>query len=440
MNYKRLMSEAKLQGFSDLEIYASYDRNLTMNVFNHKVDKNEQSELTSVTIRAIYQGKMAYLQLENDKEKIDFILANLKANATSLTTEENFFIYEGDKSYPQVEVYALDFDQYTNADKLNLLLQVEETVKNSDERIKMVPHCQYTEELSRVRIVNSKGLDLVKTNHYAALLVQAVAQEGNDSQSSFEVQFKHQVKELDPHAISEIACQKALAMLNAKSIPSKEYPIIIENETMSSFLSAYQNIFSGEAAIKKITPLLGKLGEEIASPLISIIDAPLMKAALMTHPFDDEGVACYNKKIVEEGKFLTFLHNLKTANYFQTKSTGNGFKAGAGVGVRGANFHIAPGQVSKEEMIKTIQEGLLITELDGLHAGVNPISGDFSIKASGFYILEGKVNRPVSLFVIAGNFFTLLKEVEIVGSDLYMTYYGVGAPSIKIPKIAISGE
>ena len=160
----------------------------------------------------------------------------------------------------------------------------------------------------------------------------------------------------------------------------------------------------------------------------------------MNHPFDDEGVACYDKEVIKEGKFVTFLHNLKTAYYFKTESTGNGFKIGANVGVKGANLHIAPGKVDKQTMISSISEGLLITVLDGLHAGVNPISGDFSLKASGFLINNGKLTRPVSLIVIAGNFFSLLKEVETVGSDLYFSYYGVGSPSIKLAKIAVSGE
>ncbi len=440
MNYKKLMIEAENQGFSDLEIYESYNRNLTINVFNSKVDKNEQSTLIAITIRAIYQGKMASLHLENNKEKISFILENLKKNATSLTTEEEFFIFSGSPSYPKLEKYDLDFEDYSTADKLSLVLQVEDAVKKSDARIIMVPYCQYTEEITSVKIINSKGLNIKKTNAFAGLLVQAVAREGSDSQSSFEIQIKHKVKDLDPKTISKTVVKKALEMLNAKPVASKEYPVVIENEAMSNLLMVYQNIFSGEAAIKKITPLLNKIGETIASPLISIIDAPLNKEAIMNHPFDDEGVACYDKEVIKEGKFVTFLHNLKTAYYFKTESTGNGFKIGANVGVKGANLHIAPGKVDKQTMISSISEGLLITVLDGLHAGVNPISGDFSLKASGFLINNGKLTRPVSLIVIAGNFFSLLKEVETVGSDLYFSYYGVGSPSIKLAKIAVSGE
>ncbi|MFA7127527.1 MAG: metallopeptidase TldD-related protein, partial [Bacilli bacterium] len=200
------------------------------------------------------------------------------------------------------------------------------------------------------------------------------------------------------------------------------------------------SMFSGESAIKKITPLIGKEEQSIASKKITIVDAPLKKDAIFTHPFDDEGVACYDKKVVDKGVFKTFLHNLKTAQYFNTHSTGNGFKQGANVGVSGTNFYIAPGRTSKEKLIESIKEGLLITELDGLHAGVNVISGDFSLKASGFHIVNGEITRPVSLIVMSGNFFSLLNKVEAVGNDLYLSVNGIGAPSIKIKKIAISGE
>ena len=440
MNYTRLMKQALKEGFSDLEVYESYSRDLTISIFNQRVEKNEQSEMTTVTIRAIYQGKMAYLQLENKTEKPSFILSNLKQNASSLTTDEEFSIFGGSDHYPVIEQEPIDFDSYSNADKIALLQRVETAVKAIDARIVMVPYCQYQESISSVRIINSKGLNVKKNNHYAAILLQAVAREQEDSQSGFEVQVKHQIKDLNTETITKSVAKKTVAMLNAKSIASKEYPVVIENEAMSDLLSAYQSIFSGESAIKKITPLLGKEGTEIASPLVTIYDAPLKKGAILNQPFDDEGVACYDKEVVNKGVFKTFLHNLKTAKYFHTESTGNGFKAGANVGVSGTNFYIAPGDMSKEAMIASIEEGLLITALEGLHAGVNPISGDFSLKASGFHIVKGQVVRPVSLIVMAGNFFNLLKQVEVVGSDLFLSIEGIGSPSIKINKIAISGE
>ena len=119
---------------------------------------------------------------------------------------------------------------------------------------------------------------------------------------------------------------------------------------MTEILVDFQSMFSGESAIRKTTLLLGKENEKIMSEKITIVDDPFHKDAIIVSPFDDEGVACYEKDVVSNGVFKTFLHNLKTARYFKTTSTGNGFKAGISsyAGVRGANLIIKPGNTSLE--------------------------------------------------------------------------------------------
>lgn len=440
MDYQKLIIKAKDMGFTDIEINENSSRGLAINIYQGKVDKNELNEVKSISIRAIYNDKMAYLDIENNEEDLDFVLNNLKANAEALTTEEEFEIFEGSKEYPKVKVVENDFRKFSNLNRVELLNKVEERVKNADERIVFIPHCGYEEVESSNRIINSKGLDLKKENSYCAIFVQAVARENDDSQSSFEIEIKHKYDELDIDKLADEVVRKAVSMLNAKPVPSKKYPVIIENKAMASFFSTYQSAFSGEAAIKKITPFLGKENTKILSDKISIVDNPLKEDAIFVHPFDDEGVACYEKNVVEKGVFKTFLHNLKTAKYFKTKSTGNGFKGGSSIGVGGANLYIAPGETSKEDLVKSINEGLLITSLDGLHAGVNPISGDFSLKASGYLITKGEVGRAVTLIVVAGNFYKMLNDVAEVGKDLELRYSGIGAPSIKFNGLSISGE
>ncbi|MFA6843323.1 MAG: metallopeptidase TldD-related protein, partial [Bacilli bacterium] len=208
------------------------------------------------------------------------------------------------------------------------------------------------------------------------------------------------------------------------------------NEGMASLFASAASIFSGDAAIKKLTPLLDKEGEQIMSDKITIIDAPLKEDATNYEPFDNEGVACYNKDVVKNGKFITFLHDLKSAKYFKTKSTGNSFGGGA----RGCNLYIQNGNYSKEKMTSSIKKGLMLTSFDGLHAGINPVSLDFSLKTSGFLIENGKITRPVTLIVAAGNFLKMMNDVECIGNDLKITSYGMGSPSIMFKGLSISGN
>lgn len=441
MNYQELILRAQKESFSDLEIYESNNRELSIAIYNGVVDKNELSQSSTLSIRAIYQGKMAYLDLENRNESIDFVLSNLKANALSLTTDETFSVFGGSESYPKLVKKQHDFYMHPNFEKINILKSLEQKIKQSDARIVFVPYCNYDEVETSIRIVNSQGLDIQKQKAYCAIVAQAVARENNDSQSGFRVDVNSRFDEIDiDHIVSDVV-SKTVNLLNAKPVSSQPYSVIIENEAMGDLLASFQSIFSGEAAIKKITPLLGKENEVIMSEKVTITDDPLHQHSIHQEPFDDEGVACQTKNVVYNGVFKTFLHNLKTAKYFNTESTGNGFKTGSTISVSGVNLHVVPGIKSKNDLILSLNSGLLITSLQGLHAGVNPISGDFNLKASGYVINNGQIGRPVTLIVVSGNFFQLMREEVLeIANDLEFGYKSVLSPSILFKSLTISGE
>lgn len=442
MNYQALINQAKAMGFSDLEVYVDHSYATSINVFQGKVDKSAIHDAKTLSIRGIFDNKMAYLAIENDEEDFDFILNTLKSNASSLTSNEEFAIFGGSKEYPKVKQIDSGFDRVSMEDKIALVLGLEQAVREYDSRIVFVPHCGYSEVKQTIEIVNSLGLNIKKTNEYAYLVAQAVAKENEDTQSSFEVEVKLEYKDLDIKKIAKKIGEKTLAKLNASPVDSKNYPVIFEREAMADLFSTFGSFFSGEAAIKKLTPLINKEEQKIMSEKISIIDDPLKDGAINLQPFDDEGVACYKKDVVNKGVFKTLLHNLKTAKYFKTTTTGNGFKpsVSASVNVMGTNLYIEKGEKSLEEIITETNEGILITDLAGLHAGANPITGDFSAQSSGFLIEGGKIVRPVNLIVVSGNFLKIMNEVDSVGNDLRLSYDGIGTPSIKFNGLQVSGK
>ena len=140
--------------------------------------------------------------------------------------------------------------------------------------------------------------------------------------------------------------------------------------------------------------------------------------------------------------FKTFLHNLKTAKMMNTVTTGNGYKAGvsSGVGVRPSNFYVVPGQKSLDDLFTECGNGFYLTDVQGLHAGINVISGDFSLQAQGFEIVDGKLGKPVNLVVASGNFKKLFNEVLSLGNDLVFKTGSIGAPSILVSELSISGK
>ena len=187
--------------------------------------------------------------------------------------------------------------------------------------------------------------------------------------------------------------------------------------------------------------LKDKLGEEVFGKNITLIDDPLFWEAQQQYSFDDEGVATCTKAVVENGVLKTYLHNLKTAAMMQVKSTGNGFKnsVNSSVDIQPANLYLKAGDTSLEEMFKQLQNGVYITSVAGLHAGLNPISGSFNLQSSGFLIENGRKTKPVTLIIISGTLQELLNNVSYVGNDFEFKR-GVGAPSLAIKSMAISGK
>ena len=440
IDFKLLINKAKEQGFEDIEIIEKKSSALEINLFNSKVDKNVLSQNNSILVKAIYQEKLATLNIENFNYDLDDLLNKLKNNAVSIEAEEKNEIFAGSESYPEVCKNDFDFKSIPTSEKINLLLQLENKCKELDNRIVKISDCAYEEAESSLRIVNSKGLDITKGNKYCIAVVGVVAVENNDTQNEYQMEAKLTFNELNIDEIAKKAVEKTVAKFNAKPVPTGKYKIIMDNSAMSSLLSVFHSMFTGLAAMRKISPFIGKLDQKIMSDKITIIDNPLLEEAINKQPFDDEGVACFKKNVVEKGVFKTFLHNLKTAKLFNTTSTGNGFSGPRGSSTSGCNFYIEKGNKSKEELISSLEKGLLITGLDGLHAGVNPISGDFSVKADGFLIENGKIARAVTLIVISGNFIEMMNNVIEVGSDLEISPRAVFAPSILFDDLSVSGE
>lgn len=436
MDFKVLIDRALREGFTDLEIFTTDNKGLTISVFNGQIEKNEMSNLKVYSIRAIYNGKMSNLVVEDPNESIEFIIKSLKDNAKVLTTDEEFEIFAGSDHYENVEKKSSNFYEISPALKVEMLKKLERLVKDKDPRIVHVPYCQYKEVETTKAIFNSKGLELSQTNRFAFVVVGAVAKEGEDSKSAFEFQLVNLFEDFNIEKLAEDAASKALNLLGAEPVPSKSYPVIFENEVMGDIMQAFMSVFSGEAAVKKMTLLLGKEGEKVMSEKITISDDPFKEEAKFAYNFDDEGVACYKKDVVKDGVFTQFLHNLKTARYFKTTSTGNGFSSN----VSGTNFFVQAGTVSKEDLIASTKEGLLITQVAGLHSGLDPISGNFSIQATGFLVEDGKISRPVNLIVVSGNFLKMMSNVEEIANDLEIQSSGVGAPSIKFASLNVSGK
>ena len=250
----------------------------------------------------------------------------------------------------------------------------------------------------------------------------------------------------DFEGMAKKTVESALEQIGAGSAETGVYNVVINKSQMASLLSAYSSIFSAKSAQNGMSLLVGKEGEVIASECVTITDDPFREGyALQTH-FDAEGVATYRKNVVENGVFKTFLHNLATAKKAGVETTGNASKAGyaAPVGTSPYAFCIEAGDKTLDGLFEMAGNGIYITEVKGLHAGANAVTGDFSVESAGFLIENGKKTRAIKNFTVAGNFFELLKSITALSDKIElgvpMSSTAFGSPAVLVPDMSIAGE
>lgn len=443
MNFEKLIEKALSAGIETVEIYSQRAEKESINVYGQKVDSFTIAQSGGIAIRGLYQGKMGYCFLEEDNdENIDLCIEMLISNAKAIESDDTVMIYGGDSSYPSIEKSEYKMHEVSTHEKIDFLKQVEAKLQKADERIVQVMGTLMESQSVETSIVNSLGLNLKKKDEYTVFYSSVLAAQNNDNKSAYELKLVNDIRDYDVEAYVQFLKKKVVDKLCAAQVPTGKYSVILKNEAMSSLLSSFTGLFNGENVYKGISKLKDQLNQQVFDEKITILDHPLMKDGISSTPFDDEGVASFNKTIVDQGVLKMFLHNQKSAAMMKTTSTGNGFKSGysGSVGIQPTNFYIQKGECSFEDLCKKMGNGLIIDELNGLHAGLNPITTDFSLQASGFVVENGEIVRPVNLITVAGNFLEMMKKVNTLGNDYDESLSGVFAPSILFDELAISGE
>jgi PmbA protein len=322
---------------------------------------------------------------------------------------------------------------------------MEQYAKSLDPRVKMADYCIVANGESSMSMANSYGLDLSQTRNMANAFLVARVEENGVTKSGHEYWNGRDFAEFDYKVIAKKAVDIALSYLGASSMESGDFPVVFDNNNTKDLFGVFSGIFMAENGQKGFSMLTkDKIGAEIAAPHITLRDDGICDLSLGSMAFDAEGVSTQQKAIIENGVLNTLLYNTKAAAKDGVKSTGNASKGGFGgaIGTSITNFYLVPTDTSFEDLIGGIEKGVLITEMAGLHSGVNTVSGDFSVSADGFLIENGKVGRPIEQITVAGNFYTLLKNIEAVGSDLRFHsggQGGMGMPSIRVNGLRISG-
>lgn len=444
---KLLLEEAKKQGFTESEVYYEGGKSFKVMIQQGEIAQYETSVQRGISFRGVYQGKMGYAYSEKlDQNAIMYLMQEAKQNAEVIEETEEEFLYSGESRYAQLNGFSESLKAVSVDKMLTDAKKMETSAIQAKKQIAMVEDCILGYEESTVSICNTKGLSVSYTSNLALAYISALAKKGGELKSGSEYWLGQEYTAFQAEAVGKKAAEKAVSHLGALSIDSGIYSALLTPHVMASLLATFCSIFYGENVQKGFSLFKGKLKQKAASDCVTLRDNGLLEGGAGYIPFDSEGVGTMDKAVIENGILTTFLYNLKSAAKDHTNSTGNGFKAGYKGAVQTActNFYIENGEKSQEQLIKEMEQGLIITDVTGLHAGANPVSGDFSLSVEGFYVSDGVIQRPVEQITVGGNFYDLLLSVKAVGADLRFLLPGgngcFGSPSILLDTIAVSGS
>ena len=432
-----LLAVALEKGCEAAEVYAREAQEFSVEVMEQQIDSYSVSRSMGLSVRVSLEGKngYAYTELFEDPEGlVEKAMDNARASET-----EDVHPMQGAADYPTVALPENPLEDLSDAERIDLAMKLEKLALAADPRCVRVADNQVAFVKGKTHIANTLGLNASRDASIALCYTVPVLQEGEQMQDGLSFRCGAQVFDLE--GCAKEAAQDAARKFGASTIPSGKYPVVLEKHAASDLLRGFISLFSGEAAQKGLSLLGDKVGQSIAADCVNMVDDPLFAAN--PRPFDDEGVPSVRTEVVEKGVLKTLLHNLKTAAKAGCASTSNGGRGSAAspVGVAPSNFMIIPGEKAYDQLLEDLGDGLIIRDVSGLHAGLDPISGDFSLLAGGWLRKEGEL-QPVEQITVAGNFFTLLKEVEEVGSDLWLGIPQgsvVASPSLKIRGLMVSG-
>ncbi len=438
---EKLLAGAMDAGFKEAEVYYERSESFRCMIFEGEIDSYETSEDGGLGLRGLYNGKMGYSYTEKIEDaSIPFLIDSAKANADVLDEDDGSDIFEGSENYSEHDFYSEALAQISIPEKIELIKSIEKKTLNYDPRITTLNYC-VIQDFSGDRVMaNNKGLSLDEKKNGLVIFVSAVVKDGDEMKTGSVVKMTRDFHSLKADEIAKEVAEEALSNLGEQSIPTRKYPIIMRHDAATSLLGTFAPIFSAENTQKDQSLLKGKIDSVIGSSAFTLIDDPFHPDSFGGSNFDGEGVATEKRTIVAEGILQTLFYNRKTAKKDGVTTTGHAYKPSykGSLSVSPINLYIAPGEKSKDELVASVEEGVLITGLAGLHSGVSTISGDFSVAATGFHIKDGKIVSSVKQMTIAGNYFEYIKNIEEAGSDLKFSPSGYGSPSLLVKELSVT--
>jgi PmbA protein len=404
-----------------IEAYVGRGGETAIRVYEGTVEHFVSAQSEGVGIRVIKDGRTGFAYAGTlDTIAVAEVLAEARDNVQFGTSDEFAGLAEPDGVTPVPQKFWDDeLEHFLTTGKISITKELEQLTLGMDSRVR-VEESNYDDGWSETAVATTTGIRESGRGNSCYVSVATLADEGDETQTGYGFSVGDSPKEFNLPKAAREAADRATRLLGAIKPPSKRVTVVLDPYVTAQFLGVISSTLNGESVSKGRSFFADRLGDQVADARITLVDDPTNPLAYTATDIDGEGLAARRNVLIEDGVLKKFVHSSYSARRLKTVSTGNavrgGFAGSPGVGC--IAMQLTPGTKSQNELIAEVEDGVWVQMVQGLHSGVNPISGDFSTGASGLLISNGQVGAPVREFTIASTLQRMLLDVVALGNDV----------------------
>jgi PmbA protein len=426
-----------------VEAYVARGRSTEVKVFEAELESLSTAESAGVGIRVISGSRQGFAYSGSlDADMIAETLAEARDNAGFATPDEYLGLAWPDGVAPaDLDLWRDELAQFPTDAKIDLALELERLVRAGDPRIRQVETAYWGDTTSESVVATSTGIVGGSRRTSCHLSAYAIAGQGTDSQTGGGYSVGRAPSDLSLERAADDAVMRATRLLGAHKPRSARLTVVLEPRITATLLSILAGTLDGESVLKGRSLFANRVGEAVSVPAFHLVDDPTDPEAYGATRYDAEGLATRRNVLIDGGVLQGFLYNTYAARRAGTTSTASavraGFKSGPGVGARAVT--VTPGSMSQDEIVASVGHGLMVQSISGVHSGVNPVSGDFSVGAEGMLIRDGALAEPVREITIASSIQRMLHDIVAIGNDLERLPSSAVGLTLAIGDISMSG-
>ena len=434
---------ARAEGGEELEAYVGRSSDTQVRVYGGEVEQLAVADSQGVGVRVVRDGRQGFAYCGTfDADALAETVAEARDNAAFAEPDPAAGLPTPDGVDPvDLDLWRPSLADVPTADKVALALELERAVLAADARVTGIESCDYADSRAEAAIVTTTGIRRTSRETGCELVAYSLAADGDETQTGFGFSLGRAFDELDVEVAARDAADRAVRMLGATKPPSGRLTIVLDPWVTAQLVGIVAGTLGAEEVVKGRSLFADRVGEQVASPLLTVVEDPTDPRSWGATPVDAEGLATRRVPLIDEGVLQGFVHSTWTARRMGTASTGSavrgGFKSTPGAGCRAVAP--APGTAAAADLIAGVDDGVLVQEVSGLHSGVNPVSGDLSTGAEGLRIRRGRVAEPLREFTIASTLQRLLHDIQAVGADLTWLPMSAAGVTLVIADVAVSG-